>query len=81
MLANIYLHYAFDAWMAREFPAVPFERYAGDLVVHSKSERQARLVLGGIETADGGLSSGATARRKTPHRVLQGFEPQGLSRA
>ncbi len=49
VLANIYLHYAFDAWMAREFPAVPFERYADDVVVHTKSERQARVVLGEIE--------------------------------
>jgi RNA-directed DNA polymerase len=49
LLANLYLHYAFDAWMAREFPAVPFERYADDVVVHAKSERQARFVLGGIE--------------------------------
>ena len=43
------LHYAFDAWMAREFPAVPFERYADDAVVHCKSERQARFVLGEIK--------------------------------
>ena len=50
VLANIYLHYAFDAWMTREFPAVPFERYADDAVVHCKSERQARLVLGKIKT-------------------------------
>ncbi len=48
VLANIYLHYAFDAWMAREFPAVPFERYADDAVVHCKSERQARFVLGKV---------------------------------
>src|SRR5512132_2451403 len=30
VLANLFLHYAFDAWMAREFPTVPFERYADD---------------------------------------------------
>ena len=30
MLANLFLHYAFDAWMGRVFPAVPFERYADD---------------------------------------------------
>jgi RNA-directed DNA polymerase len=34
--------------MAREFPAVPFERYADDIVTHCKSERQARFVLGAI---------------------------------
>ena len=47
VLANLFLHYAFDAWMAREFPTVPFERYADDAVVHCKSERQARTVLAG----------------------------------
>jgi RNA-directed DNA polymerase len=49
LLANLYLHYAFDSWMAREFPAIPFERYADDVVVHAKSERQARFVLGEIK--------------------------------
>ncbi len=49
VLANIYLHHAFDMWMAREFPAVPFERYADDAVVHCISERQARFVLGEIK--------------------------------
>jgi RNA-directed DNA polymerase len=44
VLANIYLHYALDMWMAREFPAVPFERYVDDVVLHCKSERQARFV-------------------------------------
>jgi RNA-directed DNA polymerase len=50
VLANVYLHYAFDAWMTREFRDVPFERYADDAVVHCKSERQARLVLGEIKS-------------------------------
>jgi RNA-directed DNA polymerase len=42
VLANLFMHHAFDAWMARGFPTVPFERYADDAVVHCKSERQAR---------------------------------------
>ena len=37
----MFMHYAFDAWMAREFPAVPFERYCDDIIVHARSERQA----------------------------------------
>ena len=45
VLANLFLHYAFDAWMAREFPTVPFERYVDDAVVHCVSERQAQYVL------------------------------------
>jgi hypothetical protein len=28
VLANLFMHYAFDAWLEREFPAVTFERYA-----------------------------------------------------
>ncbi len=48
MLANLFLHYAFDAWMAREFPGVAFERYVDDAVVHCVSESQARMVLAAI---------------------------------
>jgi len=49
VLANVFLHYAFDAWMVREFPAVQFERYVDDAVVHCVSERQARTVLAAID--------------------------------
>lgn len=45
VLANLFMHYAFDAWMAREFPTVPFERYADDAVIHCVSLAQARYVL------------------------------------
>ncbi len=49
ILANLFLHYAFDAWMVREFPSVGFERYVDDAVVHCVSERQARYVLAAIQ--------------------------------
>ncbi len=49
VLANLFLHYAFDAWLAREFPAVTFERYVDDAVVHCLSEAQAVTVLAAIE--------------------------------
>ncbi len=48
VLANLFLHYAFDRWMAREFPDVPFERYADDAVAHCATEAQAREVLGAL---------------------------------
>jgi RNA-directed DNA polymerase len=48
VLANLFLHYAFDAWMAREYPGVPFERYADDAIVHCVTQRQAREVLAAI---------------------------------
>jgi RNA-directed DNA polymerase len=44
VLANLFLHWAFDAWMVREFPGVPFERYVDDAVVHCVSEDQAHQV-------------------------------------
>jgi len=42
LLANLFLHYAFDEWMRRNQPNLLFERYADDIIVHCKSERQAR---------------------------------------
>jgi RNA-directed DNA polymerase len=48
LLANLFLHYAFDRWLTREFPDVSFERYADDAVVHCASQAQARRVLEAI---------------------------------
>jgi group II intron reverse transcriptase/maturase len=48
LLANLFLHYAFDTWMGRTFPAVQFERYADDAIVHCRSERHAKQVLEAI---------------------------------
>src|SRR4051794_19389918 len=49
VLANLFMHYAFDTWLEREFPAVEFERYADDAVVHCVTGRQAREVLAALE--------------------------------
>jgi RNA-directed DNA polymerase len=49
VLANLFLHYAFDIWLSREFPTVEFERYADDAVVHCVTERQARHVLAALQ--------------------------------
>jgi RNA-directed DNA polymerase len=48
LIANLFMHYAFDAWMARQFPAVRFERYCDDAVGHCASEQQARQVRDAI---------------------------------
>jgi RNA-directed DNA polymerase len=48
LLANLFMHYAFDAWMVREFPNIGFERYCDDAVVHCRSERQARFMRDAI---------------------------------
>ncbi|MGH8991548.1 MAG: group II intron reverse transcriptase/maturase [Acidimicrobiia bacterium] len=48
LLANLFLHYAFDVWMAKQFPAVQFERYADDAVVHCESKAGAEEVLAAV---------------------------------
>jgi RNA-directed DNA polymerase len=48
LLANLFMHYAFDSWMARTFPGVGFERYCDDVVVHCVGQRQAEYVRNAI---------------------------------
>jgi RNA-directed DNA polymerase len=38
VLANMFMHYAFDMFLAREFPTVQFERYADDGVPRTLKE-------------------------------------------
>ena len=45
LLANIFMHHAFDDWLRRHFPHLRFERYADDAIIHCVSEAQARYVL------------------------------------
>jgi len=42
LLANLFLHYAFDMWMVREFPHIPFERYAEMRSVTAEAPRRRR---------------------------------------
>jgi RNA-directed DNA polymerase len=41
LLANLFLHYGFDAWMVRKYPSIPFERYADDAIVHCRTKKEA----------------------------------------
>ncbi len=45
LLANLFLHYAFDRWITQNLRSVRFCRYADDGVVHCKSLAQAQLAL------------------------------------
>jgi len=45
LLANLYLHYAFDMWISNNHLAIRFERYADDIVIHCVSEEQAKNLL------------------------------------
>ena len=49
LLANLFLHYAFDRWMLKKWRHLPFERYADDAIIHCRSEREANLVRAGVE--------------------------------
>jgi group II intron reverse transcriptase/maturase len=49
LLANLFLHYAFDRWMRRNYPDIPFERYADDGICHCQSEEQARMLRASLE--------------------------------
>lgn len=48
VLANLFMHYAFDRWMTQQHPGCPFERYADDVIAHCDTEDQARDLLADI---------------------------------
>src|SRR6059058_1459803 len=49
ILANLFLHYAFDLWMGRNFCDIPFERYADDVICHCRSAEGARALWSALE--------------------------------
>jgi RNA-directed DNA polymerase len=55
LLANLFMHYAFDTWMDREHPGSPFERYADDIVAHCDTEQQAQDLRAAIAERLGAL--------------------------
>ncbi len=45
ILANLFIHYAFDKWMKREYPQIKFVRYMDDIIIHCVSLKQAQFIL------------------------------------
>ena len=45
VLANLFMHYAFDEWMRREHPNNPWARYADDAVIHCRTQKEAESLL------------------------------------
>lgn len=45
LLANLFLHHGFDEWMRRNYPEIPFERYADDAILHCQSEYKAKVIM------------------------------------
>ena len=55
LLANLFMHYAFDKWMDREHPGCPFERYTDDVVIHCNTEQQAQQLCADVAERLGSL--------------------------
>lgn len=64
LLANIFLHLAFDQWMKTEMSKVHFERYADDIVVHCRSRHQLEWVRARIESVWHSANSVSIRRRR-----------------
>ena len=45
LLANLFLHYAFDMWITKKHPSICFERYADDIIVHCHTQQEAEVIL------------------------------------
>ena len=45
LLANLFMHYAFDIWMDRQYPHNPFARYADDVIIHCRTKQEAEELL------------------------------------
>jgi RNA-directed DNA polymerase len=45
LLSNLFMHYAFDDWLRRNYPSIQFARYADDAVVHVRSLHEAEALL------------------------------------
>jgi len=44
ILANLFMHYTFDLWMARTHPDFPWCRYADDGLVHCRTQQEAEAL-------------------------------------
>lgn len=49
LLANLFLHFGLDMWLAKNYPNVKFVRYADDAIVHCSSETEAKQLLEAIK--------------------------------
>jgi RNA-directed DNA polymerase len=49
VLSNLFMHYAFDAWMNREYPDNPWCRYADDGLAHCRTQAEAEQLMAALE--------------------------------
>jgi len=79
-LSNLFLHYVFDAWMARNYPDIPFERYADDIICHCRSAKQAQALWSSLEVRfiPIGLSADLINGLSDPGIAGEGGKPSGF---
>jgi RNA-directed DNA polymerase len=65
VMANLFMHYAFDAWMGREHPELPWCRYADDGLVHCRTLKEAEAIKAALQKrlAECGLEMHPTKTR------------------
>lgn len=87
LLANLFLHVVFDKWMEKHHPEKPFERYADDIIIHCRTERQALFMLQQIRQRMEGCKLGlneqktrvVNLRGKAQVRYPKGFDFLGFT--
>ena len=80
VLANLFMHYAFDTWMAREFPGCPFERYRRRCR-RALQEQAASRARAGRDRRAHGRGRLADPPRQDEDRLLQGRQASRRPRA
>lgn len=50
LLSNLYLHYTLDKWLRKYYPNLDFVRYADDMILHCRTQEEARSLLLAIES-------------------------------
>jgi hypothetical protein len=82
VLANLFLHYAFDMWMVKNHPDKPFARYADDAVAHCYTKQGAEMLPESLKLRMAKCKLGtppgqdpsqddAPGHEDTPERILQ----------
>jgi retron-type reverse transcriptase len=74
ILANLFMHYAFDTWMVRNHPDCPFERYADDGAPRMQRRSRCRRSSHRMQCCarDGGGPSGTALQGEVPnHRKVR----------
>ena len=78
LLANLFLHYAFDKWLIKTYRNLSFVRYADDVIVHCNSQAEAEQVLTAIKRDWQSVSCRLMRKRPKLYTVRMQTERRGL---